>query len=177
MLIRRFDTAESERHLRRLVNDWRTDRGLDPFSHPDGTVVRELDRMATAHSVDMADIGETIHRIDNRTSAGRYRDYGLFETCQFRKQDAEYIVTPTRNRLEVLARTYAGVRYRGPDGPRYNENESMVARAVFENWRTTSVFRDRLSYANATRLGIGIETTDDNEVYVTGNVCGVYGSA
>ncbi|QLH84498.1 CAP domain-containing protein [Halosimplex pelagicum] len=176
-LIRRFDTAESERHLRRLINDWREDRGLEPFTNPDGTVVRKLDRMATAHSVDMADLGETVHRIDNRSSAGRYRAAELFETCQFKKSDAQYIVTPTRNRLEVLGKTYAGKSYRGPNGTRYNGNESMVAQAVFDNWRTDSVFRDRLAYANASRIGIGVETTERNEVYVTGNLCGVYGSA
>ena len=176
MLIRRFDTEKIESHLRGLINDWRDERGLDRFSQPEGAVVRKLDRMATAHSVDMADLGKTVHRIDNRSSAGRYRAADLFETCQFKKRGAQYIVTPTRNRLEVLDKTYAGVRYRGPDGPRYNDNESMVAQAVFENWRTNSVFRDRLAYANATRIGIGIETTDKNEVYVTGNVCGVYGS-
>jgi len=177
MLIRRFDTEAIERHLRRLINDWRAEQDLQRFSHADGTVVRKLDRMATAHSVDMADIGETIHRIDNRSSAGRYRDYELFETCQFKKRGAQYIVTPTRNRLEVLGKTYAGTTYRGPDGLRYNGNESMVAQAIFDNWRTNSVFRDRLAYANATRIGIGVETTGDNEVYVAGNVCGVYGSA
>ncbi|WP_436906808.1 CAP domain-containing protein [Halosimplex marinum] len=176
-LIRRFDTERIENSLRRLINDWRAERDLRRFSHVDGTVVRKLDRMATAHSVDMADAGETVHRIDNRSSAGRYRDHELFETCQFKKRGDQYIVTPTRNRLEVLGKTYAGVTYRGPDGPRYNENESMVARAIFENWRTDRVFRERLSYANATRLGIGIETTGKNEVYVTGNLCGVYGSA
>ena len=177
MLIRRFDTEEIEDHLRTLINDWRDERGLQPFTHPEGAVVRKLDRMATAHSVDMADLGETVHRIDNRSSAGRYRAFDLFETCQFKKRGAQYIVTPTRNRLEVLGKTYAGTTYRGPDGPRYNDNESMVASAIFENWRTNSVFRDRLAYANATRIGIGIETTEKNEVYVTGNVCGVYGSA
>lgn len=176
MLIRRFDTEAIENELRRLINDWRDDRGLDPFANPDGTVVRKLDRMAAAHSVDMADVGETIHRIDDRSSAQRYRAAELFETCQFKKRGAQYIVTPTRNRLEVLGKTYAGTTYRGPNGTRYNEDESAVARAVFENWRTNSVFRERLAYANATRIGIGIETTEDNEVYVTGNVCGVYGS-
>lgn len=176
MLIRRFDTERIEGHLRGLINDWRERRGLDPFTHRSGTVVRKVDRMAAAHSVDMADVGETVHRIDNRSSAGRYRAAELFETCQFKKRGDQYIVTPTRNRLEVLGKTYAGTTYRGPDGTRYNENESMVAQAVFENWRTNRVFRERLAYANATRIGIGIETTEKNEVYVTGNLCGVYGS-
>lgn len=176
MLIRRFDTERIEGHLRGLINDWRERRGLDPFTYRSGTVVRKVDRMAAAHSVDMADVGETVHRIDNRSSAGRYRAAELFETCQFKKRGDQYIVTPTRNRLEVLGKTYAGTTYRGPDGTRYNENESMVAQAVFENWRTNRVFRERLAYANATRIGIGIETTEKNEVYVTGNLCGVYGS-
>jgi uncharacterized protein YkwD len=176
ILIRRLNTEQVEGHLRQLINDWRQRRGLDPFTNRRGTVVRKLDRMAAAHSVDMADVGETIHRIDNRSSAGRYRAADLFETCQFKKRGDQYVVTPTRNRLEVLGKTYAGTTYRGPNGPRYNENESMVAQAIFENWRTTSVFRERLAYANATRIGIGIETTDKNEVYVTGNLCGVYGS-
>ncbi|WP_436923514.1 CAP domain-containing protein [Halosimplex amylolyticum] len=177
MLIRRFDSGEIERHLRRLLNDWRDERGLRPFSYPDGRVVRKLDRMATAHSVDMADLGETVHRIDNRSSAGRYRDAALFETCQFKKSGAQYIVTPTRNRLEVLGKTYAGRTYETPNGTRYNGDESAVASAIFESWTEPGPYRDRLSYANATRIGIGIETTEDNEVYVTGNLCGVYGNS
>ncbi|WP_459194750.1 CAP domain-containing protein [Halosimplex sp. J119] len=177
MLIRRFDTDEIERDLRRMVNDWREERGLRPFGNPDGTVVRKLDRMATAHSVDMADRGETIHRIDNRSSAGRYRDAELFETCQFKKSGAQYVVTPTRNRLEVLGKTDAGRAYETGNGTRYNGDESAVAAAIFESWVETEPYRERLSYANATRIGIGIETTTDNEVYVTGNLCGVYGSS
>ncbi|MFC7142055.1 CAP domain-containing protein [Halosimplex aquaticum] len=177
MLIRRFDTGEIERHLRRLLNDWREERGLRPFGNPDGRLVERLDEMATAHSVDMADLGETIHRIDNRSSAQRYRDASLFETCKFKKSGAQYVVTPTRNRLEVLGKTYAGRAYETANGTRYNGDERAVAAAVFESWVETGPYRDRLSYANATRIGIGIETTEDNEVYVTGDLCGVYGSS
>lgn len=177
MLIRRFDVAEIERHLRRLVNDWREDEGLDPFKESDGHLVTDLDRMATGHSVDMADLGETVHRIDNTSSAGRYRQSDLFETCKFKKNGSQYIVTPTRNRLEVLGTTYAGRAYETPEGTRYNENEREVAQALFDGWTESSVFRDRLSYTNASRIGIGIETTEDNEVYVTGNLCGSPGSS
>jgi multidrug efflux pump subunit AcrB len=53
----------------------------------------------------------------------------------------------------------------------------LATAAVFESWVQTEPFRQRLSYANATRIGIGVETTADNEVYVTGNLCGVYGSS
>jgi uncharacterized protein YkwD len=176
MLIRRFDTGEIERELRRMLNDWREEEGLQEFSHPDGRLVERIDRMALSHSVAMADEDKTIHEIDNVTSAQRYRNYDLFETCQFKKDGAQYIVTPTRNRLEVLGKTYAGKAYETRNGTRYNENETEVAQAIFESWTASRVFRDRLSYANATRIGIGVETTEDNEVYVTGNLCGVYGN-
>jgi len=176
MLIRRFDTAEIERELRRMLNDWREEEDLREFSQPDGRLVRQINRMALSHSVAMADEGKTIHEIDNVTSAQRYRNYDLFETCQFKKDGAQYIVTPTRNRLEVLGKTYAGKAYETSNGTRYNENETEVAQAIFESWTASRVFRDRLSYANATRIGIGVETTEDNEVYVTGNLCGVYGN-
>ena len=176
MLIRRFDTAEIERELRRMLNDWRESEGLQAFSQPDGRLVRQINRMALSHSVAMADEEKTIHEIDNVTSAQRYRNYDLFETCQFKKDGAQYIVTPTRNRLEVLGKTYAGRAYDTSNGTRYNENETEVAQAIFESWTASRVFRDRLSYANATRIGIGVETTEDNEVYVTGNLCGVYGN-
>ncbi len=176
MLIRRFDTEEIERHLRRNVDEWRAEQGLRPFGHPDGSVVGKLDRMATSHSVDMADLGETIHRIDNRSSAQRYRDAELFETCKFKKDGAQYIVTPTRNRLEVLGKTYAGQAYETSNGTRYNGDEAAVADAIFESWTDARPFRERLSYANASRIGIGVETTEDNEVYVTGTLCGVYGN-
>ncbi|MFC7195923.1 CAP domain-containing protein [Halosimplex aquaticum] len=101
----------------------------------------------------------------------------LFETCKFKKSGAQYVVTPTRNRLEVLGKTYAGRAYETANGTRYNGDERAVAAAVFESWVETGPYRDRLSYANATRIGIGIETTEDNEVYVTGDLCGVYGSS
>ncbi|PSP64061.1 CAP domain-containing protein [Halobacteriales archaeon QH_8_67_27] len=176
MLIRRFDTGEIERELRRMLNDWREEKSLQEFSQPDGRLVRQINRMALSHSVAMADEKKTIHEIDNVTSAQRYRNYDLFETCQFKKDGAQYIVTPTRNRLEVLGKTYAGRAYETSNGTRYNGNETEVAQAIFESWTASSVFRDRLSYANATRIGIGVETTEDNEVYVTGNLCGVYGN-
>lgn len=173
MLIRRFDVAEIESEIRRLVNEWREEQGLPAFTTLETRLVRDLNAMARSHSVAMADAGKTIHTIDNRSSFDRYREYDLARTCRFKRVNHQYIVRPNDNELEVLARTYAGRTYTGVDGTDYNANETAVARDVVDAWTTREPFRQRLSYRNATRLGVGIETTRDNEVYVTGNLCGV----
>ena len=174
MLIRRFDAAEVESEIRRLVNEWRAEQGLPAFSLADGSLVADLNRMARNHSVAMADAGQTIHTIDNRTSADRYRANDLYWNCRFKRVDNEYVVTPDDNGLEVLGRTYAGRSYVDTSGETdYNANETAVAADIVEAWTSRRPFRDRLAYRNASRIGIGVETTEDNEVYVTGNICGV----
>ena len=174
MLIRRFDPAEIESEIRRLVNEWRAEQELPAFSLADGSLVADLNRMARNHSVAMADAGQTVHTIDNRTSADRYRANDLYWNCRFKRVDNEYVVTPDDNGLEVLGRTYAGRSYVDTSGETdYNANETAVAADIVEAWTSRRPFRDRLAYRNASRIGIGVETTEDNEVYVTGNICGV----
>ena len=173
MLIRRFDTEKIESEIRRLVNEWRDEQGLPALSTAETRLVADLNAMARSHSVAMADAGKTVHTIDNRTSADRYHEYDLYWNCRFHRNDHEYTVTPNRNQLEVLGKTYAGRAYTGANGTDYNGNETAVARDIVEAWTTREPFRQRLSYRNATRLGVGIETTRKNEVYVTGNLCGV----
>jgi len=175
MLVRRFEVAEIESEIRRLVDEWREEQGLSPFALPEGRLVGDLNAMARSHSVAMADAGEVTHTIDNRTSADRYHEFDLYWNCRFKRDNHDYTVTPDRNRLEVLAQTYVGRTYTTENGRvDYNEDETAVARDVVETWTSNPTFRDRLSYRNVTRIGVGVETTGDNEVYVTGNLCGVW---
>jgi len=183
MLIRRFEVAKIESHIRRLVNEWREEQGLSEFALPEGRLVADLNAMARSHSVAMADAGEITHTLDNSSSADRYHEFDLYWNCRFKRANHAYMVTPDRNRLEVLAHTYAGRAYATGNGTDtgtgsgeidYNANETAVARDIVETWTSDPDFRERLSYPNATRLGVGIETTRDNEVYVTGNLCGVW---
>jgi len=183
MLVRRFEVAKIESNVRRLVNEWREERGLSEFALPEGRLVVDLNAMARSHSVAMANAGEITHTIDNSSSADRYHEFDLYWNCRFKRANHAYIVSPDRNRLEVLAHTYAGRAYATGNGTDtetgngeidYNANETAVARDIVETWTSDPDFRERLSYPNATRLGIGIETTRDNEVYVTGNLCGVW---
>lgn len=173
MLIRRFDVAKIESEIRRLVNEWRAEQNLPAITTTETRLVADLNAMAQSHSVAMADVGKTIHTIDNRSSADRYHEYDLYWNCRFHRKNHEYIVTPDNNELEVLAKTYAGRTYTGVDGTDYNANETAVARDIVRAWTERQPFRQRLSYHNVTRLGVGIETTRKNEVYVTGNLCGV----
>jgi len=174
MLIRRFDIAEIESEIRRLLNEWRAEQDLPEFILEKGNVVADLNRMARSHSIAMADAGKTIHTIENRSSADRYKEYDLYRTCKFKRAEKQYIVTPADNKLEVLGRTYAGRHYVNTEGDGdYNANETAVAEDIVDRWKSQITYRNRLSYRNATRIGIGIETTKNNEVYVTGNLCGV----
>ncbi len=173
MLVRRFDVAEIESAIRRLVNEWRAEQRLPTITVEETRLVADLNAMARDHSVAMADAGKTIHTIDSRSSADRYHEYDLYWNCRFHRNNHSYTVTPDDNKLEVLAKTYAGRTYTGVNGTDYNDNETAVARDIVDAWTNRQPFRQRLSYRNVSRLGVGIETTRKNEVYVTGNLCGV----
>jgi uncharacterized protein YkwD len=174
-LIRRFDTGKIKRILVDKINDWRANRGYPRF-HTKAESMKRVRKMAENHSVEMADAGVIYHTIDNRSSADRYWQYDVYNVCKFKKRNANYVVLPTMNRLEVLDKTYAGKRYETKDGTyRYNADEREVAQAIFQQWKTTQPYKSRLLYYNATHLGIGIEMTRNNEVYVTGNLCGISG--
>lgn len=172
ILVRRFDLEEVERELRQMLKDWRERQDLEPFGVEDGRLVRDLNAMAESHSVAMADVDELAHEIDGVSSADRYHEYDLYWNCVFDDDDSDYTVTPDDNSLEILASTYAGVAYETTDGTDYNANETAVAEDVFEFWMTNDIARQKLAEQNASRIGIGIEVTEKNKVFVTGNICG-----
>ena len=171
MLPRRFSEREIELEVRRMLNEWRDEQGLQPFTNQNGSLVKRINRMATNHSVAIADKDELVHESNNLSVAGRYRAFELEERCQFKKEDAQYIVTPGKYQFEVLHTTYAGRNYQDGGETVYHENETEVARDIFEAWTSNPVYRDVLDYPEINRLGIGIELTESNEVWVTGNIC------
>jgi hypothetical protein len=172
MLVRRFNVSEIRSELRAMLSDWREERGLPRFGDGSSQLTAQLDAMARNHSVNMADVGKTIHVIYNTSSTGRYRANDLYWNCGFERKGSDAFVRPDENAMEVLGLTYAGRTYEQVGGGTdYNANETAVARDIFEQWTNNSVYRPRLSYHNATRIGIGIEITRNHEVYATGNVC------
>lgn len=165
-----FDAAEIRAETGRLVNERRTDDGLEPLG-TDGQTSERLVTMADGHSADMAAAGSVGHNVSGTDSAARYRDAGLYDTCQFQSAEGTFVVNAENNDLEAIGRTVAGRTYSEAGEQRFNEDETDVAEAIVRQWYGTPAFREHLSYENAERLGIGVEITDDGTVYATANVC------
>ena len=165
-----FDEAEIEHLVGEYLNDRRASAGLDPLAI-EGQGVDRLTEMARGHSVQMANIDAAIHKIDGVTSAERYRDHELYERCRWSSPDGNTLRTADDNALEAVGRTVAGEPYRDNGTRKFNGDERAVARAVVDAWWNTSTYRPRLSYPNADELGVGVEITRRNDVFVTANVC------
>jgi hypothetical protein len=162
---RQFERREIRTEVKRLVNQRRTNRGLDELI-TNGRVTDRLDRMAYRHSVEMADEARVSHNIDGNSSQSRYRTAELFGTCQFESNPGTYVIDARSNRLEAVSHTVAG---RPHDGE-FHRNEADVARAIVSEW-FSGTSRNRMLYENAAQLGVGIEVTGSGDVYATGNLC------
>ncbi|WP_135365173.1 CAP domain-containing protein [Halosimplex halophilum] len=165
-----FDEREIERLVGEYINERRAAAGLDPLDN-EGKGVDRLTEMARGHSVRMADIGETIHRIDGVTSVERYREHELYDRCKWSSPDGTTLRTADGNALEAVGRTVAGEPYYDNGTREFNGNETAVARAVVDAWWKTDTYRPRLTYPNADEVGVGVEITRRNDVFVTANVC------
>lgn len=169
----RFREAEIEREIRAAVNERRTARGLDTLSN-EGDVGDRLRALARSHSRNLSVEGQLVHTIDNQTSSDRYKSHDLYDQCQFKSSEGNYIIKPDRPgeaELETLGRTYAGVSYTSGGEQQFNDNETAVAQAIVDRWFETTTYRERLLLDNAGRLGVGVEVTNESSVWVTGNLC------
>lgn len=165
-----FDEREIERLAGEYINDRREAEGLSTLG-VEGVTVDRLTDMARGHSVDMADVGEAIHRIDGRESADRYTDNDLYDSCRWPAAETDSLVTADDNKLEAVGSTVAGQPYTEDDERRFNGNESAVAHAIVDSWWETSTYRPRLSRPNASVVGVGVELTRRGDVFVTANFC------
>jgi hypothetical protein len=172
ILPRSFEEREIELELRRMINDWRTANGLDPYTNDNGSLVVRLNEMSLNHSVGMAQRGELVYETYGLSVPQRYKAFQVKETCQFKRQGKQFIVSPDNYQFQVIAQSYVGRNFQDGDETVYHENETAVARDIFEAWTDNPVYADVLEYPNANRLGVGIEITENNEVWATGNICG-----
>ncbi|QPV62714.1 hypothetical protein I7X12_18615 [Halosimplex litoreum] len=172
ILPRTFEEREVELELRRLINDWRTANGLDPYTNDNGSLVVRLNEMSLNHSVGMAQRGELVYETYGLSVPQRYEAFQVKETCQFKRQGKQFIVSPDNYQFQVIAQSYVGRNFQDGGETVFHENETAVARDIFEAWTENPVYADVLEYPNANRLGVGIEITDNNEVWATGSICG-----
>lgn len=164
-----YDEAELERKIAELINERRQERSLDPMSTT-GTTADQLQTMARNHSVAMGQEGATVHEIDGVDTRDRYENSDLYETCEFQPEGKAYSKNPDSS-FEALGQTVAGRPY-GQDGEQFNAGTMDVAETIVDDWFSTSVYRDRLTYANTARMGVGVNVTSSGDVYVTVDVCG-----
>lgn len=167
---RRFDPSLISREVKFLINQRRRSLGLSELQST-GTTPSRLDEMAKSHSVAMANEGVVSHTVNGVTSAQRYRNQGLFDTCRFESGSDSFILNPTESKFEVITLEVAGRAYTDGGQTEFAANETAVAQQIVETWFEQVRFRERLTYENAAHIGIGIEVTQDGSVYATGNVC------
>ena len=170
---REFDESEIRSEVLRLVNSRRRADDLNAFERG-GQTADAVTEMANSHSQRMARERLVSHEFDATSSADRYRNANLYDTCQFESAAGTYIIradTSSSSNLEVLSQTVAGRPYEVDGVTEFNEDETEVARDIVEKWYDNSAYRERLSYENAEYLGVGLAITDDGEVYATGNLC------
>lgn len=166
-----YDEAEIQQFVVEFVNERRQNRQLDAMSAT-GTTANQLSSMARGHSVAMAEEGRTLHEIDGVDSADRYRRNNLYESCKFQAAGKSYIRYPEGGNFEAIGKTVAGHVYTDDGQERFNGGEREVAQAIVENWFESRTYRDRLTYQNAERMGVGINVTEQGDVYATANICG-----
>lgn len=167
---REFTERDIEGAVIRNINDARAADGLARLS-TSGTTAEQIHRMAENHSDNMADAGLTSHTVDGVNSADRYRQNGLYQSCEF-NVGGNYIENADNNALEVVGDTVAGQTYTANGTERFNANETAVADALTEQWLSTQTIRDRLLVPDAGQIGVGVTVTNRGTVYATVNLCG-----
>ena len=165
-----FDEREIERLVAQYINERRAAANLSRLS-TNGGAVDELTSMARGHSVEMANVGEAIHRIDGETSAERYTSNDLYQRCRWSSEDGNTLVTADDNALEAVGHTVAGKPYYLDGDRRFNGNESAVAQAIVDGWWETGTYRPRLRRPKADSVGVGVDITRRGDVYVTADFC------
>jgi hypothetical protein len=160
--------AAIETELLAEINDQRDSEGLQRITN-EGNTAERLKEMAQAHTENVSQRGFTSHEYEGNNSADRYRVWDLYQTCKFQSDGGGYIVSPDQDQLEVLGQ-YNASQYDEP-GLSSDEIADRIASDIADNWWDRYYPDERLTYVNAERAGIGVVVTEQDEVFVTVNLC------
>lgn len=166
---RQFDEQEIANHVAEFVNEERKAQNRTRLATGDATATR-VSRMASNHSVAMADHGSAAHKVDGVSTTKRYRNHDLYERCKYKSPEGSYIATPDE-KFELVGTTYAGTHYEADGQERFNGDERAVARAIVDNWNESGTYSERLLTRGPTRMGVGVEVTSTGKTYATVDVC------
>lgn len=150
-----IDGATLEAALLEEINDRRAARGIGTLSTLD-----TLTAMARFHSDNMAAQGYLSHVAGGYTAADRYEEYELADRCRI--ADDSNTGVREDEELEVIGRVTVGEN---------GTTEAELADAAVTEWFATDEQRERLTYRNAERVGIGVNVTDEGRAYLTVNLC------
>ncbi|MDS0258285.1 hypothetical protein NDI56_02540 [Haloarcula sp. S1CR25-12] len=166
---REFNGANISSYIVQYVNDARADDGREELS-TEGTTAGTVRRMAQRHADSMAEAGRVNHTIDGVTSADRYENNGLFQTCGV-NVNGNYVVSPDNDDLEVVGGTVAGDTYTEDGTEQFNADDAAVARALVDGWLSTRGAQSKLLIPDAGRIGVGVTVNNRGVVYATVNLC------
>lgn len=171
ILPRRFESAAIAENVTRLINEERENQSLDSLQTTGETATR-LTEMAEGHSLDMADAGYDGHNVSGTDTGQRYRDNNLFERCKYSDPANVYDPEGHPDRFEVVAIGEIGQYHRVDGNETFIENESHAASVVVDDWlEDDEDARDAVLVEAFTRVGVGVEITRNNAVFVTVNLC------
>lgn len=137
------------------VNDRRSERGVEQLS-----TLETLTAMARFHSDNMAVQGYLSHVAAGYTAADRYEKYELDDRCRI--ADDSNTGVREDEELEVIGRVAVGEN---------GTTEDALADAAVTAWFSEAEPRQRLTYQNAERVGVGVNVTDEGRAYLTVNLC------
>ncbi len=166
---RQFQEGTVADYIVQFVNEERQARNATKLS-TGGSTADTVRRMAANHSVAMADNGTAGHEVNGVDTADRYRNFDLFDRCQFESPHGSYISRPDDS-FESVGSTVAGKEYRDGGETAFNADERDVARAIVDEWLESSDDRNGILSEGPTRLGVGVEITSGGTVYAAANVC------
>lgn len=158
-----------EKIIKNRINRVRRDRNLTVLN-TEGYPSTKLSAMASDHSQKMAREEMVSSSINGNSSADRYRRAGLFDTCKFPSNDRKSTIDPQLGRLELVANPVSTENfentYEGYKGTPYG-----VAADTVDHWLNSREGRNKLTYQNARRLGVGVTITEEGSVYVDATLC------
>jgi len=171
-----FDAERIEVLVFELVNERRAEEGLDPLEM-NRSLASEVREMARNHSETMAEADAPRHTINGVSSTDRYEENELYYTCRW-ETDNEGLMRADVNSFEsnqsafeAVTRTVAGREYEVDGETRFNADERDVAEAIVEEWWNDLRHDKRLLLPNARMVGVGVEVTEDGDVFATANLC------
>lgn len=166
---RQFDEEEIANHVAEFVNQERETQNRTGLS-TGGATATSVSRMASNHSVAMANHGSAAHTVDGVSTTKRYRNHDLYDRCKFKSHEGSYIDTPDE-KFELVGATYAGTHFQADGGEQFNGDERAVARDIVDSWNESETYSERLLVRGPTRMGVGVEVTSTGKAYATVDVC------